>query len=293
MDQGNSGHVLITGSSTGIGRACALHLARKGYSVLAGVRRETDAASLLAAAAGDPLQPILIDVADADSIAAACVRIAEITGNFGLRGLVNNAGIGVLGPVEFVEIDGWRKQFEVNLFGQIAVTQAMLPLLRRHVAARGAGAARIINIGSIAGRIGQPILGPYCASKHAMEALSDVLRLELAGQGVQVSLLEPGAIKSEIWRKGEETASGVPADAPARQNYGQLIDAIARIAKKSAANAPPAELVATVVERCLTSRRAPSRVVIGRDAKVAAILRRFLPDHWFDAIFLRAIGIGK
>jgi NAD(P)-dependent dehydrogenase (short-subunit alcohol dehydrogenase family) len=297
MDQQHAGYVFITGSSTGIGRACALYLAKKGFSILAGVRRDADAASLceaaIAAGDGENLQTLQIDVTDSNSIHAAASRVSEIVGGEGLHGLINNAGVGVGGPVEFVTVDQWRKQFEVNVFGQIAVTQVMLPLLRQHVTRHGKGAARIVMIGSIAGRLAQAIMGPYCASKFAVEAISDTLRLELRGQGIGVSLIEPGAIKSEIWRKADETIAQTPPDAPARKDYGVLIDAISHMARKSEAGAPPAVLVAKAVERCLLRERAPTRIIVGRDAKLTAMVKRLLPDRMMDAVLMRVLGIPK
>jgi NAD(P)-dependent dehydrogenase (short-subunit alcohol dehydrogenase family) len=282
--------VLITGSSTGIGKACALHLAKNGFTAIAAVRREEDAKSL-ELAAGTNLRPIQLDIADANSISAAASKIAEITGDSGLAGIVNNAGISVPGPVEFIPMDGWRKQFEVNVFGQIAVTQALLPLLRKHVAASGKGSARIIFIGSIAGRITMPILGAYSASKHALAAISGALRMELLDQGIHVCLIEPGAIQSEIWRKGDEFASSIPPDDPARELYGKHIDAVIQTSRESAAGAIPADRVARLVEICMTASNPPPRKVVGRDAFFAAALRRILPEKLFYKILLKTLKI--
>jgi NAD(P)-dependent dehydrogenase (short-subunit alcohol dehydrogenase family) len=286
------GHVFITGSSTGIGRACALHLARVGFTVIAGVRKEMDAGALMeAAGATANLRTVLVDVADEKSVASAGKVVESTVGDAGLLGLVNNAGIGVFGPVEFVTLADWRRQFEVNVFGQIAVTQTCLSLLRKYASRCGMGSARIVNIGSIAGRVGQPLLAPYCASKHAMEAISDAMRLELKGQGIQTSLIEPGAIQSDIWRKAEEEVSTIPADDPSQKLYGTMIRAVGETAKKSGANAIPAQRVAELVERCLTKAKAPTRILVGRDAKIAAFFRRVLPDRMFDWVLGRAIGL--
>jgi NAD(P)-dependent dehydrogenase (short-subunit alcohol dehydrogenase family) len=279
-------HVLITGCSSGIGRACASHLAARGFSVLAGVRNETDAAGFPGQAA---IRGIVLDVTIPQTIAAAVQTVNEVAGESGLAGLVNNAGIGVVGPVEFVPPEEWRRQMEVNLIGQIAMTQAMLPMLRRHAQQYGTG--RIVMIGSIAGRISQPIMGPYCASKRALAAVSDVLRLELRAQGIQTSLIEPGAIQSEIWRKGLESAAGIAPDSPSRRQYGALIDGIAAAASNAATGAVPALRVARAVERCLTRRRAPTRILVGRDAKIGAALKAWLPDRWFDALLRRVMGM--
>jgi len=283
--QSTGKHVLITGCSSGIGRACVFHLAARGFSVLAGVRKQADAAGFAGQGA---IRGLVVDVTMPQTIAAAVQTVNEVAGESGLAGLVNNAGIGVVGPIEFVPPEEWRRQMEVNLIGQIAMTQAMLPMLRRH--AQQYGTARIVMIGSIAGRVGQPIMGPYCASKRALAAVSDVLRLELRGQRIQTSLIEPGATQSEIWRKGLEATANVAKDSPARQDYGTLIDAIAAAANKAASSAVPALRVARAVERCLTRRYAPTRILVGRDAKMVAALKACLPDRWFDAVLRRVLG---
>src|SRR5688500_3137446 len=184
------GAVVITGASTGIGHACALDLDSHGCHVFAGVRREEDAERLRSERAF--IEPVRIDVTDADSIASARDRVGEAVGAAGLAGLVNNAGIAVPGPLEHLPIDELRRQLEVNLVGQVAVTQAFIPMLRT---SRG----RIVNIGSIGGRVALPMLGPYAASKHAIEGVSDSLRRELPPWGIEVSVVRPGPIATEIW----------------------------------------------------------------------------------------------
>jgi NAD(P)-dependent dehydrogenase (short-subunit alcohol dehydrogenase family) len=283
-------HVLVTGSSTGIGKACAIYLAKNGFSVLAGVRKLQDAENLKIEV-GANLQGIQLDIAGSDSIAAAAAKIAEITGESGLAGLVNNAGVSINGPLEFLSRDDWRKQFEVNVFGHVAVTQALLPALRRHVKASGPGTARIMFVGSIAGRISMPILGPYCASKHAIASIAASLRMELRKQGIHVCLIEPGSIQSEIWRKGEEVVGTISKEGPARENYGDMIDAVIRGARDAAKNAIPADHVARLVYRCMTSPRPPRRRTVGRDAMFAALLRRVLPEKLFDRILLGSLKI--
>jgi NAD(P)-dependent dehydrogenase (short-subunit alcohol dehydrogenase family) len=290
MSQNSQRFVLITGSSTGIGRAAAVWLSRQGYSIFGGVRNQADARTLesLSCSPGR-IEALILDVTDAASIAAAAGHVREVVGSAGLMGLVNNAGVGVFGPVEFVTIEQWRQQFEVNVLGVIAVTQAMLPLLR--VAADAMDAARIVLIGSIAGRVSQPIVAPYSASKHAIEALADALRIELRDQGIQTSLIEPGAIKTEIWRKGQESGAKVAADSPARQWYGAMIDTVAARAAESANGAIDADVVARAIQRCLEKPKAPTRVLVGRDAKLGALVRAILPDRWFDFVLARAFGI--
>jgi NAD(P)-dependent dehydrogenase (short-subunit alcohol dehydrogenase family) len=285
------GHVLITGSSTGIGRAAALHLARRGYTVWAGVRREPDGAELERAAGGS-IHGVILDVTDAASIRLAFDKIMVGCGDRGLAALVNNAGIVVAGVIETLKLEDWRRQLEVNVIGQIAVTQAMLPLLRRHVEVAGAGRARIVMIGSVAGRIGQPVVAAYCASKFALEAISDSLRIELKSQGIGVSLIEPGAIKSELWRKGLEQGPAMLAqmDEEQRQRYGKLMEAVQKLSQTSSDTAIPADKVAVKIERCLRAKRAPRRILVGRDARIGANLRRFLPNRMFDFMFDRMLG---
>jgi NAD(P)-dependent dehydrogenase (short-subunit alcohol dehydrogenase family) len=289
------GHILITGASTGIGRTCAAHLASQGFSVFAAVRKPADVESLRAEAGASGLtsrlQPIILDVTDPTTISAAAATLEPIVGNDGLAGLVNNAGIGVVGPIEFIPIDDWRKQFEVNVFGQIAVTQAMLPLLRKRVLRTGHGSARIVMMSSIAGLVGQPILSPYSASKHALEAIADALRLELAKHGIRTCLVEPGAIKSEIWRKGEQSASAIERSSEAYRLYGRIIDAVANRASEAGRRAIPALTVARVVERCLSSSKAPERVLVGGDARKAAWAKWLLPTSLFDVVLARALGV--
>lgn len=286
-------HVLITGSSTGIGRACALHLASRGWRVHAGVRREEDGRSLVAEAGN--INPVLLDVTDPSSIAAATERVARECGRGGLAGLVNNAGICVSGPVERLEPDQWRRQFEVNLFGQIAVTRAMLPLLRDYAAgAGGAGKrpARIVMVSSIADRIGQPIVSPYCASKAALASVSEALRVELAEQRIGVSIVEPGPVKSEIWRKGFADAAAIDPSDPMLERYRTLIDGVTEIARHSEQAAIPALRAARVVERCLTARRPPARKLVGRDARLSAFLLNVLPARTFDALLLGLVTLA-
>lgn len=282
-----SRHVLITGSSTGIGRACALHLATNGWTVHAGVRKAADGQALQREA-GNTLRSIVLDITDAASIASAAAEIHQRVGTAGLSGLVNNAGVCFFGPVETVSIDEWRKQFEINVFGQIAVTQAMLPILRAGVSA--SGTAAIVMMSSIAGRVGQPILGPYCASKFALEAVSDALRCELAADKISVSILEPGAIKSEIWRKAQEDAQSMDRNNPAYERYRLIMDGTAKIAMEAEQRAVPAIRVAREVERCLTLRRPPIRRLIGFDAKMSAQMAKVMPRRMFDRLLIAVMS---
>ena len=269
--------VLVTGASTGIGEAAALHLAELGFDSVAAVRSTDDAERL----ATSGLRTVRLDVRDADSIAAAQTEL----GDGPLAGLVNNAGIAVAGPLEFLPLDELRRQLEINLVGQVAVTQAFLPALR---AARG----RIVNVSSIGGRVALPLVGAYNASKFALEGVSDSLRRELYSHGVDVVVIEPGGVKTPIWRKGNELAdqlmAGMPPDA--ERVYGALIRALRRETSKIAEETgiEPRE-VAEVIGTALTAKRPRTRYLVGRDAKLRWAAARVLPDRVMDRIVARAM----
>ncbi len=272
--------VLITGTSSGIGEATALRLARAGWRVFAGVRADADG-DRLRAAAGERLRPVTIDVTEPATIAA----VAEALGDAPLDGLVNNAGTAFAMPLEFLPLDQLRRQLEVNLVGHVAVTQALLPNLR---SARG----RIVNVGSIAGRSALPFLGAYAASKHALEAVTDSLRVELRPFGVAVVVVEPGTIATPIWRKAGERVQELAAELPAElgELYGQRMAAFRNAAAAAGRRAEPADDVAIVVERALTSRRPRARYAVGRDARRRALVERLptgLRDRVYERVLLR------
>jgi len=262
--------VLVTGASTGIGRATALYLLARGFRVFASVRRMEDAEGLPGAS------PVLLDVESAESIRAASDAVASALDGGVLDGLVNNAGIAVSGPLEFLEVADLKRQFEVNVFGQVAVTQALLPLLRR------SDRARIVNMSSISGRITAPLLGPYSMSKFALEAFSDALRRELAPFGLWVSVVEPGAIKTPIWEKGVDTSKEILARMPPRalELYRGRIELLTNRAREMGARGAAPERVAEAVYHALTARRPKTRYLVGFDAKVTAKLAWLLlrPD---------------
>ena len=278
-----SGGIVVTGASTGIGNACALHFDRIGFRVFAGVRREEDA-DRLRAQASERLEPVMIDVIDSASIRQAADRVALELGDEPLRGLVNNAGIAVSGPVEYLPIEEVRKQLEVNFIGQVAVTQAFLPLLRR---ARG----RVVNIGSVGGEVALPFLSPYAASKHAIEGFSDSLRREVGSLGVHVSVVRPGAIQSSIWERGNAAADEVLAKVPpeALEVYGDAVRGARAAANQRAQEAIPAQEVADVVEHAITSDKPKTRYVVGRKVLFVASHERWLPDRVFDRLVARAM----
>ena len=264
--------VLVTGASSGIGEACATRLARSGWRVLAGVRRAGDAPR--------GTEEVLLDVTDANQIAAVAESLDE------LHGLVNNAGIAIASPLEFLPVEELRRQLEVNVVGQVAVTQALLPKLR-------AGRGRIVFVGSIAGRSALPFLGAYAASKHALEAIADSLRVELAPFGIGVVIVEPGTIATRIWTTAAATADELRARMPRAVEtlYGERIAAFRRIAAKRGAQGASADDVARVVEVALDAERPATRTLVGRDAKLRALVER-LPDRARDGVYRRVLLRG-
>jgi NAD(P)-dependent dehydrogenase (short-subunit alcohol dehydrogenase family) len=254
--------VLVTGASSGIGRATAELLAARGHSVYAGVRGDTDL----------ELPTVQLDVTNAEQVAAL--------GALELDGLVNNAGVAVTGPLEFMPLEELRRQLEINSVAPVAVTQACLPALRR---TRG----RIVNVSSISGRVALPLFGPYAASKFALEALSDALRRELHG-AVEVDVVEPGAIATPIWERSIAAADALWAAMP-HEHYGPLVEKLRGEALKQAEQGLAPHMVAETVLTALTARRPRTRYVVGRDAKVQAALARVLPARAMDALLRAAL----
>ena len=277
----SGGSVVVTGASTGIGEATALHLKELGFDVLAGVRKDEDAERL----GGQGVRPLKLDVTDEGSIAAARAEVEDASGGR-LAGLVNNAGIAISSPVEYIPIERLRQQLEVNLIGQVAVTQSLLPLLR---AARG----RVVNVSSIGGRVALPLLAPYAASKFGLEAVSDSLRRELRHLGVDVVVVEPGGVKTPIWEKGNAAADEMLEDVPAeaQELYGGLVTAIRAESRKiEQERGLPPRAVAEVIGKALTARKPKTRYVVGRDAKLRAAAAKRLPDRAMDALIGRALS---
>jgi NAD(P)-dependent dehydrogenase (short-subunit alcohol dehydrogenase family) len=275
---------LVTGSSTGIGRATSLRLDAAGWRIFAGVRRQEDAESLRAKSSRR-LTPVVIDVTDAGAIAAAAEQIASELGGAGLDGLVNNAGIGVPSPLETLPIEDFRRQIEVNLVGQVAVTQAMLPLIRK---ARG----RIVFISSIGGRVAFPLGGAYHAAKFGIEAVGDVFRQELRPWAISVSIVEPGSIDTPIWERGNREIDAIGERVPGHdQLYGPAVAAYRKASKSLAERGIPAEKVAETIEHALRARRPRTRYLVGRDAKLQARARIITPTRLFDRVVARVLGI--
>jgi NAD(P)-dependent dehydrogenase (short-subunit alcohol dehydrogenase family) len=280
--------VLVTGASTGIGEACARRLDAMGWRVFAGVRREADAEALRRGAS-PRLTPVRLDVTEEAQVRAAAEAVAAAAGgDAGLDGLVNNAGIVIAGPLECLPLSEVRAQLEVNVVGAVAVTQACLPLLRR---ARG----RIVNIGSISGRSAAPFIGAYSASKFALEALTDSLRVELAPWGIEVAIVEPGAIATPIWVKSQALAERnlSTVDPGARALYEEAMAAMRRVVEEAARRAAPADRVADAVAHALTARRPRTRYLVGADARLQAALARLLPDRLRDRLTARFMGLPR
>jgi NAD(P)-dependent dehydrogenase (short-subunit alcohol dehydrogenase family) len=276
--------IVITGCSTGFGRATALRLARNGWQVFATVRREADAANLSeeAAATGCDwrLSPELCDITVASSLIELTRTLQERTPQ--LDAILNNAGTSFAGPLETISLDDVRAQMELNTIGHLAMIQALLPLLK-------AGRGTIINVSSVGGRMTFPVNGAYHMSKFALEAMSDVLRVELAPFGVKVVILEPGGSPTAIWETSLNRARQRQAAGP-NQEYAPLIGAVERYARISEQMGFPPELFARAVEKVLNSRRPPTRYAIPFSAGMMMRLRRWLPDWAWDWGTRRVLG---
>jgi NAD(P)-dependent dehydrogenase (short-subunit alcohol dehydrogenase family) len=274
---------LVTGASSGIGRATALRLEGSGWTVFAGARDPAAGDALVSAASGaGTLEPVVLDVTDQESIATSRARIAERMGAQGLRGLVNNAGIGVGGVLEFVALEDLRHVLEVNVTGQVAVTQAMLPLLR-------SGTGRIVFTSSDNGRWAPPYMAPYAASKFALEAIGDALRFELRRSKIRVSIVEPGSIKTSIWDKGLDEVDELDLPEESERLYGDVPGVLRNALEQGRRDAIPAERVADAIYHALTADRPKTRYRVGRDARAMIALRAILPDRAFDSVISRAM----
>ena len=282
---------VITGASTGIGRATALRLAAAGWTVLAGVR-DAGVGDELAAQAGTKLVPVALDVTDEAQVAAAAELVSALTqaeaagsGAAGrLDALVNNAGIGLGGPLELVSAQDWRTQFEVNVFGQVAVTRALLPALR-------AAGGRIVFVSSVGGRVSVPFNGPYASSKHALEAIGDALRGELHSSRISVSLVEPGGVKTPIWDKARALAGQFKVPPELQREYGRVPGALTKVMNDSERRGVTPERVAATIERALTVRRPRARYVVGSEAQGLILAHALLPTAAFDRVLRRVMDV--
>jgi NAD(P)-dependent dehydrogenase (short-subunit alcohol dehydrogenase family) len=271
--------VIITGASSGIGAATARELARRGFHVLAGVRRDQDADVIR----GPGIEPLIIDVTNPDHIRALATRVHGDPEGRAVRALVNNAAIGVNAPVEVFPIDEWRRLFEVNFFGHIAVTQALLPDLIR-------SKGRVINVSSVGGRMAMATYGPYASTKFALEAVSDALRRKIAPFGVQVVVIEPGAVRTKIAGRAIATANKVASTMTSeqRQRYGRLVPAITAQAASATESGLSADAAAKVLAEAVTALKPRTRYTIGREAALLPLLA-ILPDRMLDRIFAAAL----
>jgi NAD(P)-dependent dehydrogenase (short-subunit alcohol dehydrogenase family) len=282
----NNGGVFVSGSSSGIGEACALGLDARGYDVFAGVRNEEDGKSLCQKAS-ERLQPVIVDITDPEQIKTAFETVRQALGEKPLVGLINNAGISVGGPLEFVPTDRLRYIMEVNLIGHISVSQLFISLLRK-------SQGRIINVGSVSGIFASPMMGPYCASKYAMEAISDVMRRELKPWNIKVSLLEPGIISTKIWEKASMQAEHAIKEAPEEllHLYEPLIERIMKVAEESEKSAQSAEVVVKAVVHALTASRPKTRYRMGPKARFHKVMS-WLPDNIQDRMIASFFNWGK
>lgn len=275
--------VLVTGASTGIGRATALRLDGAGWRVFAGFRDPADGESLRTEGS-ERIVPVQLDVTEPEQIAAAAARVEEESEG-GLRGLVNNAGVAIPGPLETVPLEDFRRQLEVNLVAYVAMTQALLPQIRR---AEG----RVVFLSSIGGRVAFPFGGPYHASKFGTEAIGDVFRQELRPWGLRVSIIEPGSIDTPIWERGQHKATEIEAKAPNTDLlYGSAIEKFRKVIQDTAERGIPPEKVAKAIAHALESSRPRTRYLVGLDAKMQARLKPLIPTPVFDRIVARAMGL--
>lgn len=278
------GSYVVTGASSGIGAAIVAELDRRGHDVYAGVRTDSAAASL-ADRSSPRVVPIRLDITDPGQVAEAAAQVRSGVGRYGLDGLVNNAGIALGGPVEFLPLDEWREQFEVNVIGQVAVTQALIPSLR---VSRG----RIVFIGSVAGMVSSPFGAPYGASKHAIAAVAQSLRAELAPWSIGVSLVEPGAVGTAIWEKGSNTVERVKelVGSEALELYGTAVERLDGEIAKLAENAPGPEKVVSAVSHAMFDPRPRPRYAAGWDARAVAVGVRLLPGSVLTRLLERQAG---
>lgn len=276
-----AGGVVVTGVSSGIGRACALELERRGFRVFGGVRSEEDAESIRSEAS-ERFMPLILDVTDSEAIAAARDTVERELGDEPLAGIVNNAGIGAGGPLEALDIAELRRVLEVNTVAPVAVTQAFIPRLR---ASRG----RVVNVSSVGGRVAVPFLGPYSASKYGLEALSDSLRRELLPWGIHVALIEPGNVKTRIWEKGTSQLEEFRARSTEAQMrlYGANLEQMGKAIALADRRGIAPEKVARAVAHALTAERPRTRYLIGPDARVQIAIDRALPTRVVDRLYAR------
>ena len=277
--------IMVTGASSGIGLACVQSAIAQGWHAFASVRNEADA-DMLQRTFGTNVTPLIMDVCAQDSIIAATAQVSTALGNQRLAGLVNNAGVAIAGPLLHIPMAEVRQQFDINLFGQLAVIQAVAPLLGTDPRRTGTP-GRIINISSIGGKIGGPYLGPYVASKHALEGLSESLRRELLMFGIDVIIVAPGAIATPIWRKAEQLNIAQYAHSA----YGAYIGAYHAQLVKQGIHGLPAARVGNLVMHALTTPQPKTRYALAPNLLTDWWLPRWLPARWVDRLAARAYGL--
>lgn len=277
--------VVITGASSGIGRAAVARMARSGWSVFATVRKQQDGDELRSDY-GASVTPVMLDVTERPSVGAAAERVASLLEGAGLDGLANVAGVGKVRPVEYMTHDDLQEIFDINVFGQIDVSRAFLPLLRK---ARG----RIVNITSIGAHIAIPFGSLINASKSAFGILNDTLRLELYPFGIHVAAVEPGAIKTPAVDKTLGDVEAVIRNLPANgvAQYGAMLRTFARLAYDREMNGSSPDVVADAIHHALTASKPRSRYRVGKHAILLATLAAFLPDRLLDAVRFRITGM--
>jgi NAD(P)-dependent dehydrogenase (short-subunit alcohol dehydrogenase family) len=274
---------VVTGASSGFGLATAQELARRGFHVLAGVRKQQDADRL----AGENIEPVIVDITDEEQVAALADRVARDPQGRRLGALVNNAGVALNAPAEAIPLAEWRRHFDVNLFGHVAVVQALLPALI------AGGDGRLVNVSSIGGRVAFPTYGAYAASKFALEGFSDVLRREVGRLGVKVIVIEPGTIATPIWGKGIATMDKLAATMTADQHarYDDLVAAMRKQSEEQGGGGVQPFRAAKVIADAIQSRKPRTRYRVGRDAKLLAVMSGLLSDHAFDRLVARNLGL--
>lgn len=278
---------VVTGASTGIGRAIAHSLTQNGWRVFGTVRKQEDGA-IVQSALGADFTPLLMDVTDEEAIEAASAIVRGALGGRTLNGLVNNAGIAVSGPMQYLPLDEVKKQFDVNVYGVINVSKAFIPLLGGDRSLKGKP-GRIVNMSSLAGRIASPFMGPYTMSKHALEAFSDTLRRELLVHGIDVVTVGPGAIQTPIWSKADDVDL-----APYKgTEYEEALETLKTSMRLVGENGLPAEAVGDLVEMVLTKKRVKTRYAILKEPVTGWLLPQILPKRLVDKVIAQRFKIPK
>jgi len=283
---GNMKNIVITGVSTGIGYAAALRLTKAGYTVFGSVRNE-DNAKRLQIELGENYHPLIFDVTDASAIEESAEYVTKVVGDNGIDALINNSGIALGGPILELPVDVFRKQFEVNVFGIITVTQVFSKLLGAYKGSHHQG--KIIMISSVAGKRSYPFVGPYSASKHALEGMSDALRRELMLYGIDVILVEPGPVKTDIWKKMPDPENNIFLQSdfePALRKFNSMF-------KQLENKGLDADVIAKRIEKIINSISPKTRYVLSPNKLRDHILPGLLPDRWLDKAMSKALGLKK